>query len=236
VFRRSKTASAAIAAAVVSVAAAVAPLIHSGLGGSAPTGAVEAVSAGSLPSRGPSTQASGLPARSTSRGTPDAAGPAHPVSVLFLGRGQTLHPKGGSARSYACQAATDLHLRCEVWSGAATSLPGTVAADLLVLALAPQDDATWLGSVLDDVPARLAAARRVVLAPFPPSTTDAGRRRLAAIRRAAAARGVDLIDSSQWLPTGTSRYLAAGGQQLTADGHTYVGARLARALRPLVVS
>jgi hypothetical protein len=238
---RSKTASAAIAAVVVAAAAAAAPLLNPSLSGavrtapsSGPAARADAPSGGTVRpgSRpGSSSEASGLPVGRA--GGPTAAAP---TSVLFLGRSRSLRPSGGSAQSFACRAALALRWRCQVWSGAPSDVPAAVTANLLVVAVGPQDDAAWVASALDGVPSGLATARRVVLGPLLAPATDAARRRLAAIRSLAAARGLTVIDpaAAGWLPSGPNRYLAADGQQLTLAGQAYLGTRLATALRPFV--
>lgn len=217
---RSKTSSTALAAVVMATAATVTSLWSSP--GSAPAAGTSPVA------RSAHARASGEPAAVQS---PAAGQPAG--AVLFVGRSATLNPRGGVTKSFACQAAVSLKRSCLVRDGASPSLPPSVSADAVVVALAPSDDATRVGLLLDRLPRSLAGAPTVIMGPIA-VTSDAGAvRRLADVRRLATARGAVVVDpvAQRWVTSRTAAtYLAPAGGQLTAAGHRYVAGRLAAVL------
>jgi hypothetical protein len=237
VSRLSKTASAAIAALVVSGAAAVVPLLvprdsDDAAAGSPAASASSATPTGVLGDAGLSgtavDRASGLPAA----GADPAAGPAH--TVLFLGDAPALRPRGGVARSFACRAADSLRWRCLVRSRVAPGgVPSSLRADVVVLVMSAADDATSLRAQLEALPPTLRDARVVILAPVAVTATKAVAAHLPGVRALAAARGADVIDpvGQHWLTAATRRTdLAADGRQLTAAGHQRLAGLLAGAL------
>jgi len=249
VSRLSKTASAAIAAAVVSGAAAIAPLV--GPSATGDDGGPPAATAAPSPSGSPSGSASGPAAGSASGsaagstsgsagdeasavpaagagGLPGALRPA----LLFVGDSPALRPRGGSARSFACQAAVALQRSCVVASRAA-GLPRSTRAAAVVLVMTAKDDAATVRAALDALPVTLRSARTVVLAPVAVVAAKPVAAAMPAIWTLAAARGVDVVDPAalHWVTAGTrATLLAADGVQPTAAGIVTFADRLSRAL------
>jgi hypothetical protein len=251
VSRLSKTASATLAALVVSGAAAVAPLlgpsVAAGSGAGTPSGAPSSPSADAERRRGPG----GSPSSAPASGSPDQAsgllptGAGRPAgngrAVLFIGDDQSLRPPGGSQASFACRAASLLQRRCSV----ARRVPSaaTVAKqwpdakkrpDVVVLVMTAKDDARSLDADLDALPASLRGARTAILAPM--TRVKAVTSRLPGVRALAAARGVELVDpvDLRWVtPATRSTDLGADGVLPTPAGVARLGERLALALTSL---
>jgi len=233
----SKTASAALAALVVSGAAAVVPLLGPGSDADsadpAGGGSVRPVaSTPATPSAGrastPADVASGLSARLET--------PAARRVALFLGDVPALHPSGGTSRSFACRAAAGLGWTCAVRSRPVgqARYPASLRADVVVVVLSTQDDARTVTATLDALPAALRGARTVLLAPVAVSLTTAQAARLAAVRQLAVERGSEVVDpvASHWI-TAQNRhtYLSGDGTLPTTAGIAYVAQLLAAALR-----
>jgi len=239
VSRLSKTASTAIAALVVSGAAAVAPFVGpSAAGGAPPASSASPPASFSAAGRGPdgagsapAEEASALPA--TGADPP----PGGRRVVLFLGGGPELRPRGGTTASFACLAADALERRCAVSLRVPPAAKlAALRPDVVVLAMTPQDDASSLGAVLDALPPALRDVRTVVLAPVQVTRSAAVTAHLAGIRALAAGRGTDLVDpvALHWVtPATRSVYLTADGVRPTAAGAAYLGERLALALTSL---
>ena len=233
----SKTASAALAALVVSGAAAAVPLLGPGLDADRadPSGAgsVRPVASTAVTSSAGRTSASpdvtaGLSARLET--------PAGRRAALFLGDGPALHPSGGTSRSFACRAADGLGWTCAVRSRPVgqARYPASLRADVVVVVLSTQDDARTVAATVDALPAALRGARTVLLAPVAVSLTTAQAARLAAVRRLAAERGAEVVDpvASHWI-TAQNRwtYLSGDGASPTVAGIAHLAQLLATALR-----
>jgi hypothetical protein len=227
--RLPKTASAAIAALVVSGTAALVPLVGPGSGGSA--------SASATPSPAAVSSPAAAATRSAASGLAATSGAAR--TVLYLGDTPALRPRGGAQRSFACRAAVSLGLRCAVRSR--TQPPAALArvrADVVVLVLTSRDDGGAVAAALRRLPASLRTARTVVLAPVAATTTPAAATRLTAVRRAAEARGAEVVDpvAEGWIPAAERRtYLTADGA-LTAAGVTRLTGLLADDLTRIMPS
>ena len=233
----SKTASAALAALVVSGAAAVVPLLGpapaADRGDQAGAGSVRPVaSSPATPSAGrastPADVASGLSARLET--------PAVRRAALFLGDVPALHPSGGASRSFACRAAAGLGWTCAVRSRPVgrARYPASLRADVVVVVLSTQDDARTVATTLDALPAALSGARTVLLAPVAVSLTTAQAARLAAVRVLAVQRGAEVVDpvASHWITAQNRRtYVSGDGALPTAAGIPYLAQLLANALR-----
>jgi hypothetical protein len=224
--RLEKTASAAIAAAVVAVAATVTSLASS----PAPDDAV----------RSPAARASTSPAASATR--PGAAAPLSaasavgpPRTVLYLGRSPELKPRGGVAKSFPCRAASSLRWACVVRQGPAPVVPAGLTPDVVVVVLVADDDAQRVAKLLDRLPPGAETAPLVLLAP---ATSD-GRaaRRTADLRQLTASRGGTFVDPvpAGWFagPKGAAAFVRGG--QLNPAGRVRCTERLASALGDLVV-
>ena len=239
--RLSKTASAAVAAAVVSGAAAVAPLLGPSATGDDAGGRPLATSSASVPvppsapavsSRATSAiggdEASALPPGSAASSRALAARP----TLLFVGTGPALRPPGGSASSFACLAAVALERQCSVASRAAGS-PRGVRVAAVVLVMGPADTSASLRAALDALPPALHPTRTVILAPVAVTAAKPVVAHLPAIRVLAAARGVDVVDpvAQGWITSATrAAYLAADGVRPTPAGAAHLADRLSRAL------
>jgi hypothetical protein len=190
----------------------------------------------------PPTSATSRAATTTATRTPAPRAP----TVLFVGETPDLQPRGGTARSFACRAATTLHWQCAVLArppvkdlpgnagrvtptlAAAPAATGRTSADYVVVTTAADDTAPEIRAVLDGLPASLRRATVVVLGPIVASTS----RRIAGLiadeRTLAAEHHATFIDpvAEQWItPATRARYL--NREQLSSLGIPVAAGRLA---------